>query len=399
MCISEEISKIMTKKILHVADVVGYVLPRYVKGKSHYVEFYCFDPEREKLVRKKTMFDHIKNTKERNASADRFCKEVALRLQEGWNPFVERTGESEYTLFEVACSKYEEFLDKLERDQGYRVDTTVGYRSKLRILQDWMKCQSRKAYYSYQFDEKMVSRFLDYVYVERNNTITTRNNYYNWLLGFCKYLKQHHYISNNPMENFDRITNRKTTKNRTVIPDATMIEIRDYLMEHNKHYLLACYILHYILIRPKEMTFLRINDISIKDATIRLYGDHTKNYNDAILTIPKKVLHLMIDLRIFDCPGNWYLFSHGFTPGPEKIDQKRFRDFWTRRLRDELGFSNSYKFYSLKDTGVTNMLKSNVDVLSVRDQARHSSILITDIYTPHDLQEANKVILNYDGQF
>lgn len=32
------------------------------------------------------------------------------------------------------------------------------------------------------------------------------------------------------------------------------------------------------------------------------------------------------------------------------------------------------------------------DVLSVRDQARHSSILMTDIYTPHDIQEANDLI-------
>lgn len=43
------------------------------------------------------------------------------------------------------------------------------------------------------------------------------------------------------------------------------------------------------------------------------------------------------------------------------------------------------------------MLKANADVLSVRDQARHSSILITDIYTPKDIKEANKYIMNYKG--
>ena len=39
------------------------------------------------------------------------------------------------------------------------------------------------------------------------------------------------------------------------------------------------------------------------------------------------------------------------------------------------------------------------DVLSVRDQARHSSILMTDIYTPHDIQEANSLIKNYQSDF
>jgi integrase len=54
-------------------------------------------------------------------------------------------------------------------------------------------------------------------------------------------------------------------------------------------------------------------------------------------------------------------------------------------IRKPLGLPAKYKFYSLKDTGVTMMLRANTDVLSVRDQARHSSILITDTYTPHDI--------------
>ena len=77
--------------------------------------------------------------------------------------------------------------------------------------------------------------------------------------------------------------------------------------------------------------------------------------------------------------------------------EKAFRDYWTRVLRKELKFSDRYKFYSLKDTGITNMLRANTDVLSVRDQARHSSILITDMYTPKDIQSANKLLMNYEG--
>ena len=45
------------------------------------------------------------------------------------------------------------------------------------------------------------------------------------------------------------------------------------------------------------------------------------------------------------------------------------------------------------------MLKNNIDNLSVRDQARHSSILMTDTYTPHDIQEANPIIEKFDTYF
>ena len=44
------------------------------------------------------------------------------------------------------------------------------------------------------------------------------------------------------------------------------------------------------------------------------------------------------------------------------------------------------------------MLKSNMDVLSVRDQARHSSISITDMYTPANVNKVNKAILDYEDE-
>ena len=106
----------------------------------------------------------------------------------------------------------------------------------------------------------------------------------------------------------------------------------------------------------------------------------------------------MIDLGVLTGHhGGEYLFSEGCRPGPTYYTEKQFRDFWTRTLRKDLGFSERYKFYSLKDTGITNMLRQNVDILTVRDQARHSSILITDTYTPKDIKEANALLLNYDG--
>mgnify|MGYP000323609699 FL=1 len=44
------------------------------------------------------------------------------------------------------------------------------------------------------------------------------------------------------------------------------------------------------------------------------------------------------------------------------------------------------------------MLKK-YDTVTVRDQARHADILLTDTYTPHDIQEANELIINHNGIF
>ena len=49
-------------------------------------------------------------------------------------------------------------------------------------------------------------------------------------------------------------------------------------------------------------------------------------------------------------------------------------------MRAALKLSDTYQFYSLKDTGITKMI-SLLNVAEVRDQARHSNISITDVYT------------------
>lgn len=177
-----------------------------------------------------------------------------------------------------------------------------------------------------------------------------------------------------------------------------MKRLHDYLYESNRHYLLACYILHYCFIRPKEMSQIKLSNFNIQKGTIFIPDTVSKNRKDAIITLPYKVLKLMIELQVFNNPDNYYLFSDKFRPGENWRSEKQFRDYWTNNVRKNLKFPPKYKFYSLKDTGITEMLRT-ADVLSVRDQARHSSILMTDVYTPHDIKQANKLILSYHGEF
>lgn len=147
------------------------------------------------------------------------------------------------------------------------------------------------------------------------------------------------------------------------------------------------------------MSLLKIEDINIKKQLILVHGDNAKNHVDAAVTLPKKILLLMVELGVFNSPGSYYLFSNDFKPGAEYRSEKSFRDYWLHHVRRDLKFPERYKFYSLKDTGITNMLRQHVDTVSVRDQARHSSIDITNIYVPHDMKRANATLKDYDGDF
>lgn len=372
--------------------------PVYHKGKENYIDFYSIDPSSAKMRRKKIMLDHIKNQRKRNAYAKSLIDELTLKLTRGWNPFVQIKANSQFTTWEDVCTTYRRYVLKLHSDTAFREETMRDYLSRLKVLEEWRGLQDLRVYYAYQFDEFALSKFLDYILIERNNSVQTYNNYLAWLRTFFSWMKARRYIHDDPTEGLQSIK-RTTSKNRTVIPDKYLVAVRNYLEQHNKHFLLACYILHYMFVRPHEMSLIRISDFQLAKKTLVLHGEQTKNRHDAVVTLPDNIVKLMIELNVFDYPGQYYLFSNKFRPGTEYRDSKQFRDFWNNHVRKSLKLPAEYKFYSLKDTGITNMLRSNTDPISVRDQARHSSLLITNTYTPMDIKKANPAIIAYKGIF
>lgn len=378
-----------------INQVKGWTPPTFHQGKECFVSFTAFDPSSGRMKRKKIMLGRIKGKTAQKKYAQGIIQKLTEKLLDGWNPWIEATAPLEYTLFSEVCDKYVNYLYKLVQDSDIREDTLASYLSYMRILRAW--AEKVPLTYIYQFNHRKVCEFIDYVFIERNNTLQTRNNYLSWVKTFCTWLLQRAYLTVNPAAGLTAVQRRARKKNRDVLSDDALRRLRDYLDTHNRHYLLACYLLHYMFIRPHEMTYIKIEDINVRRQTLMLHGDNTKNRNDAAPTMPAKIVRLMLDLGIFNSPGHYYLFSDGFCPGPERQSEKMFRDYWVRRVRKDLNFPVQYKFYSLKDTGITNMLRANHDVLTVRDQARHSSILITDTYTPKDIMAANKALLNYDG--
>ena len=377
-------------------EIKGYSDPQLVIGKETYIFFWAFDPVSGLRKRKKYMLGRCKTRKEVQRRAKDMIRNISRKPEGGWNPWIEATDSLTYTTFCSVADLYHDYLYKRLNDRSLREDTVVSYISYLKIFREWIE-QKGEVVYLFQLDHLVVSQFLDYVYIERNNIFVTRNNYLGWLRSFSTYLLERGYLQTDPCARFSNIRIKGYAKERTVIPDGVMIQIREYLQRHNRHYLLACYLTHYMCIRPKELSRMRVCDINIGACTITLMGDQTKNHDSVTITMPQKVARLMIDLDIFSAHGGDYLFSDGFKPGTNQHSEKHFRDYWMKHLRKDLRFPAQYKYYSLKDTGITNMLRNGMDPISVRDQARHSSLVITNTYTPLDIKAANPLMLKYDG--
>lgn len=380
-----------------IQDIRQYDVPKLHKGKEWYVGFNAYDPMLGKMRRKKIKVNNIPKS-ERNKYCTDLIKRLLGKLQRGWNPWIDKEVSKAYTTWMEVYSDYNKFIERMYDDGQYRTETYNSYKSYIRNIKKWNDEQIAPMQYIYQFDADVINDFLDHIYIDRKNTLRTQNNYLSFIKTFCAWLVRKRYLKDDPSASITKVSKRLIKKQRTVIEEDDMLKLHDYLLEKNRHYLLACYVLHYCFVRPHEMSLIRIRDFNVMKQTLFISGENSKNRKDGVITVPKKVIELMLDLRVFDCPGNYYLFSNGCMPGAEYRSEKQFRDFWNHHVRKPLKFPERYKFYSLKDTGITNMLRK-YDTITVRDQARHSDILMTDIYTPHDLQEANELIKNHDGVF
>lgn len=386
----------MTARENELNEIKGYTPPRLYTGKEWYIGFNAWDPAQERMRRKKIKLNHIPRITERRKYANDLILRLSENLRRGWNPWMAREDSKSYDTFEDAVKHFIRVQERLVADDIIRPATYTEYVSKLRNLVAYNKGLKQPITYIYQLDGKFLQEFVEHIYVERHNTAQTHDNYIRVLSVFCKFLLKQEYHKVNAADALTLFGRRAYKKGRTTIPEKDLQRLHVYLDARNQHFLLACYVEFYCLIRPKEMALIRIRDISFKNRTILIRAENAKNKKDAVVTLNAKVINLMLDLKIYQYHQDCYLFSDGFVPGETHKSEKMFRDYWNAHVKKDLKFPDTYKFYSLKDSGVTIMLRSKLDSLSVRDQARHSSVLMTDTYTPHDIMEANPILENFD---
>lgn len=381
-------------------DINGYLPAHLVEGTKWYIEFYSFDPDSDGLRRKRLYVPKIAPKTARRTYAQEMILNVNARLISGWNPFLRLSDPKEYTAFDDVCESYRRYLLQLMREDIQRQKTFNGYTSFLNVFRKWNAERPKPVVYMYQLKASVIDEFLDWLWIDEGKSARTRDNYLGWFRTFSKWLLSKHYIPEDPTAGLrtEKKHRGKGEKNRTVIPKEAMLRLRTYLEEKDQHFLLACYILYYCFVRPKEMSDLKLENISVKKGTIFIPGTISKNRKDAVVTIPDHVMRLMISLDVLNHPTDWYLFSYDCRPGQDHRLPKYFCDVW-RKVAKDLKFPPEWKFYSLKDTGITDQIKAGRDLIEVRDQARHYSLEQTDIYTPIAGKDGNQELRKYEGYF
>lgn len=375
--------------------VLDYVPAELRINKDWRIVFYVKNPFTNKLVIKRLRVKPLKNKAERKKYAIRTVAELNSKLERGWNPYIEENATKSFSILSEVIEMYLSQLKKQVKDKTLRPDTERSYKSYLKNLLEYMALKQESDMYCINFTSSFVLGFLDHIYYDRNNSGGTHNNYLMGMRIFSKYLLERNYIAIDPTAKLSN--KRKEKKKREVIPFDVRNKINTHLSTQNNNYRTLCLATYFCFIRRTELTKLKVSDINLKEGYILIDGENAKNHKTEPVTIPLEYMPLLIN-HINTAKNSDYLFSsNNYAAGSEQLNPKKISDEWSK-MRKKLNFSTKYQFYSLKDSGITELLNSGVPAIKVRDQARHHDLKITETYTARN-KNADEIIRNVKFNF
>lgn len=263
-------------------------------------------------------------------------------------------------------------------------NTRTDYSKRLAMLERWCSMHGIT-----RVEEIDFLQFLDWVFYDRGVSPRTRNNYRTWLRSFCSWLR----LTPNPIDDIKPM--KEPGKIRQPLSAAMLRRIKEYLVLHDKHFLLAVMLEYYTFIRPGELSELKVGDIDVKRHAIHVRASISKNGKAEMVGLNTAIVSLMRELGTRRAPKDWYLFSNRLHPGKVKVDSWAFRDRWAR-VRKRLNIPKEYQFYSLKDSGIRDLANS-AGIVIARDQARHSSIAVTNKYLQGRDHPVHQATIKFKG--
>jgi integrase len=378
-----------------IQSTLAFSMPRITYGtKDTVLSFYAFDNQVGRLKRKRIKLNHLGQRWFIRRREREICSRFLALLAQGWSPFAANCPEVGAVLTRIAphhiAVKTLSFKNALQRYSDF-VEAEV----ERKVMSE----ATRKTYQSYiakfsasfppdmpvgDVDTSSLVAFIDGM-KSQNLSPKYCNSFIGWLKTVFGWMLERGFVTENPAlpiktETLARQQGRPTmtdTERETLFARLRQLGQLDFL--------LACLMEYYTYIRPNELYRVKVRYINLDEQTVTIPAEISKNRKTAKVTLPAVVVDLMRELCIDRHRADDYLFGKGLKCGPTIGNYKQFGRFWERRVACEGGIypeleKRGIVFYSLKNSGITDMLQRGVPSAVVRDQARHQDISTTEIY-------------------
>lgn len=231
-----------------------------------------------------------------------------------------------------------------------------------------------------KFTSAHTMHFMQYLTDDREVSNRTWNNYRVFGAMFFGYCEQRGYCQHNPFKDIRSL--RTAGKTREYLTDEDRHEMIQWMLKHEPDFILPCVLIFGTLIRPGELRRLRVYHVNLQDQVITLPAESTKTGFERTPAIPNWMVPYLLKAEVHRAPGNSWLVGSRLVPGSEPLSRNMLNRVWTR-MRAELNWPASKQLYSLRDTGIIQLLRDGVDLLHVMQQAGHTEVATTNKYLKH----------------
>ncbi len=364
------------------------------KNKRLQIVYYYKHPITNKFVRVRLSVPKVSPYKERKQLALSMMLEINFKLKNGWLPIYDNVGTNDFKTLDFC---FELFLSHFEKDikKGVkRPDTYRSYKSFISMIKKYITYSNLRVKMIFEFKKEFIINYLDWIYYDRQNSARTYNNHLGFIITFLNFALERGFVKNNQALGLKKKPKQEKKRKAFTLEVKTQVK---KIKEYNKAYYCLCMATYYCFIRRTELTKLKVKDVDLINNSIVLNSEISKNKKTNVITIPKAYFPILTN-HLKTANNNDFLFSaNNFLPGPKKLTPKKISDYWTS-FKKKNKISKEYQFYSLKDTGITDLLRTGVPAVKVRDQARHYNLNITESYISR-ATTYDEDVLNSDFNF
>ena len=363
------------------------------------IDYYAYNPitgQRERVrMYLNDMKKRFRTTAEFRSYANKMVCAINAKLFSGWTPFMETVNVRQYETVNTIMDKYikEKMRDKLAPD------TLKNYKSVNGLLLKWLETKKFPDLEMRHFTKTLAIQFMDWVYNEHTFTAPKEGsakkrgkalhheekhigaNRYNNILKQCRaffsWAMQKEYCELNPF--VDLKLKKKEEKKRTLATAEDRKKIREYFMEKNPRYMIVCELVFNALIRPIEISRIKVGQVDLAHKVIHLDAGQTKNGYARDCVLSDELIQILAETLAPGYQNNFYLIGPKFRPGPEAISTKMYQKEW-QKMREATGIDQTIQLYSLRDGGLTGLFDNGLDAKTVMKAADHHDLNITTRY-------------------
>lgn len=380
-------------------------------SKPWWIELGYRDPRDGKMKRKRYQdgFAELRTKKAREAYADELIKSLLAKLERGWIPpdddSVNQVVYVDELEYHQAAQVYGRKRKANKNIRFYASDyitliknskakkTFESYRGKIRYFIHWLEKNKLVENDLSTFDNAVILRFFDHLIIDRRLAGKTVSKYQVNLFQFFKYLIGRKVLVENPVKNIEI---PETDEDFAAVPflDEDMELILPVIRREDPQLYLAALLQYFCFVRPgNELLTMRIKQINFSAQSISIPKNVAKKRRERTVELPTQLYNLMVEQGIQHFGKELFLIGPHGRPGTRQIGVNTLRERFNK-IRDQLGLSKSYKWYSFKHTGAGKLLESGATIAELMNQLGHTDIASTYRYIRRHFGERSERVRN-----